>query len=62
MLQSSLLQMRYARLVAPDDGFISARSATVGAVYITGQELFRKIRQSRLEFRGELTAVQLSQV
>ncbi|MFA0928018.1 efflux RND transporter periplasmic adaptor subunit [Pseudomonas syringae pv. tagetis] len=62
LLQSTLLQMRYARVVAPDDGVISARSATVGAVYSTGQELFRMIRQSRLEWRGELTAVQLSQV
>lgn len=62
LLQNTLLQLRYAKVVAPDDGVISARSATVGAVYSTGQELFRMIRQSRLEWRGELTAVQLSQV
>jgi RND family efflux transporter MFP subunit len=62
LLRGTLLQIRYAKVIAPDDGVISARSATVGAVYGTGQELFRMIRQSRLEWRGELTAVQLSQV
>lgn len=62
LLRGTLLQIRYAKVVAPDDGIISARSATVGAVYGSGQELFRMIRQSRLEWRGELTAAQLSQV
>jgi RND family efflux transporter MFP subunit len=61
-LQSAQLQLRYAEVTAPDDGVISARSATVGAVSGTGQELFRMIRQSRLEWRGELTAEQLAQV
>ncbi|MEH6351043.1 efflux RND transporter periplasmic adaptor subunit [Pseudomonas sp. 3JA] len=62
LLQSTLLQLRYAKVIAPDDGVISGRSATVGSVYSNGQELFRMIRQNRLEWRGELTAVQLSQV
>ncbi|XAH23766.1 efflux RND transporter periplasmic adaptor subunit [Xylophilus sp. GW821-FHT01B05] len=61
-LQSTRLQLRYAEVTAMDDGVISARTATVGAVYGTGQELFRMIRQSRLEWRGEMTAVQLAQV
>lgn len=61
-LQSTQLQLRYAEVVAPDDGVISARSATVGAVSGSGQELFRMIRQNRLEWRGELTAAQLAQV
>lgn len=61
-LQSTQLQLRYAEVTAPDDGLISARSATVGAVSGSGQELFRMIRQNRLEWRGELTAVQLAQV
>lgn len=60
-LQSTQLQLRYAKVTAPDDGVISARSATVGAVSSSGQEQFRMIRQNRLEWRGELTAVQLAQ-
>jgi len=61
-LQTTQLQLRYAQITAPDDGAISARGATVGAVYSSGQELFRMIRQDRLEWRGELTAAQLAQI
>lgn len=61
-LQSTQLQIRYAEVAAPDDGVISARSATLGAVSNSGQELFRLIRQNRLEWRGELTAAQLARV
>jgi RND family efflux transporter MFP subunit len=41
---------------------VSARSATLGAVSTGGQELLRLIRQGRLEWRGELSAAQLSQM
>ncbi|AKZ28658.1 efflux RND transporter periplasmic adaptor subunit [Ralstonia pseudosolanacearum] len=61
-LRSTQLQLRYAEVVAPDDGVISARSATLGTVSNSGQELFRMIRQSRLEWRGELTSAQLAQI
>ncbi len=61
-LTGTQLQLRYARVIAPDDGVISARSATVGAVYGNGQELFRMIRQNRLEWRGELNAAQMARV
>jgi HlyD family secretion protein len=40
---------------APDAGVISARAATVGAVVGAGQELFRLVRQGRLEWRAEVT-------
>jgi RND family efflux transporter MFP subunit len=43
-------------VVAPDDGVISARTATVGAVYPAGTELFRLVRQGRLEWRAEVPA------
>ncbi|MQQ35941.1 efflux RND transporter periplasmic adaptor subunit [Pseudomonas sp. SZ57] len=62
LLTGTQLQLRYARVIAPDDGVISARTATVGAVYGNGQELFRLIRQSRLEWRGELNAAQLTSI
>jgi RND family efflux transporter MFP subunit len=61
-LDGKRLQLRYTSVVAPDDGTISSRTATLGAVVPTGQELFRLIRQDRLEWRGELTAMQLAQV
>ena len=49
-------------VLAPDDGVISARSATVGAVLPAGQELFRLIRQGRLEWRAEVAAADLAQI
>lgn len=60
LLASKRLQLRYTDVIAPDDGVISARSATLGAVSAAGEELFRLIRGGRLEWRGELTAAQLS--
>jgi RND family efflux transporter MFP subunit len=61
-LQSKQLQLRYTDVVAPDAGVISARAATLGAVVPVGQELFRLIRQNRLEWRGELTAAQIVKI
>ena len=53
------LRLRYTRVLAPDDGVISTRTATVGAVVPAGAELFRMIRQGRLEWRAEVTATEL---
>jgi RND family efflux transporter MFP subunit len=61
-LQSTRLNLNFTRVVAPDDGVISARNANLGAVSGPGAELFRLVRQNRLEWRAELTAVQLAQV
>ena len=44
---------------APDDGVISARTATVGSVVQPGQELFRLIRGNRLEWRAEVPSMEL---
>ena len=54
--QMQQLRLKQTQVLAPDAGVISARSATVGAVLPAGQELFRMIRQGRLEWRGEVTA------
>lgn len=48
------LRLDYATLVAPDDGLISASSAAEGAIVQGGSELFRLIRQGRLEWRAEV--------
>lgn len=60
--ESGQLRVGFTRVVAPDDGVISSRSATVGAVVGAGQELFRLIRKNRLEWRAEVTATELAKV
>jgi HlyD family secretion protein len=54
--QMQQLRLRQTQVLAPDNGVISSRSATVGAVLPAGQELFRMIRQGRLEWRAEVAA------
>ena len=56
------LRLRQTQVLAPDDGVISARSATVGAVLPAGTELFRLIRQGRLEWRAEVPAADLARL
>jgi len=56
------LRLAQTQVLAPDDGVISARSATVGAVLPAGQELFRLIRGGRLEWRAEVAAADLAQI
>lgn len=60
--QVQQLRLLQAEVLAPDAGVISARSATVGAVVPAGSELFRLIRQGRLEWRGEVAAAELAQI
>lgn len=47
------------KILAPDDGVISAAAANVGSMPQAGVELFRLIRKGRLEWRAELTADEL---
>jgi RND family efflux transporter MFP subunit len=61
-LDAKRLELRYTSVIAPDDGVITARLATLGAVVPAGQELFRMIRKHRLEWRGEVTAAQLGAI
>lgn len=56
------LRLAQTQVLAPDNGIISARSATVGAVLPAGQELFRLIRGGRLEWRAEVAAADLAQI
>jgi HlyD family secretion protein len=62
LVRSAKLKLKYATLTAADDGVISARTATVGSVVPGGMELFRMIRQGRLEWRAEVLANQLANV
>ncbi|MEO5350037.1 MAG: efflux RND transporter periplasmic adaptor subunit [Magnetococcus sp. YQC-3] len=58
-VQMEEVRMRQTEIEAVDDGIISARTATLGSVVQPGMELFRLLRQGRLEWRAELTAEQL---
>ena len=62
MLAVQEIRQKNTHITAPDSGIISARTATVGAVVGAGTELFRLIRQSRLEWRGEVTASELGRI
>ena len=61
-LAAQQLRLKYTQVVAPDSGVISARTATVGSVVGVGTELFRMIRQGRLEWRAEVTAAELTRI
>lgn len=61
-LDSQLLRLKNTQLLAPDSGIISARTTTVGSVVGAGTEMFKLIRQGRLEWRGEVTANEIGRI
>lgn len=61
-LTNQQIRHRNTQVLAPDHGQITARSATVGAVVGTGAELYRMIRQGRLEWRAEVTASEVGRI
>ncbi len=61
-LRAQQENLRFTVLRAPDAGLISARSASVGAVPSAGSELFRLIRQGRLEWRAEVMESDLGRI
>ncbi len=61
-LDAQALRLKNTRLTAPDGGIISARTATLGSVVGAGTEMFRLIRQGRLEWRGEVTSNELGRI
>lgn len=62
LTRSQSLRLKQTQVLAPDNGVISARAATVGAVVPAGLELFRLIRQGRLEWRAEVQAADLASI
>ena len=56
------VRLKNSQLTAPDNGVISARAATVGSVVGAGTELFRMIRQGRLERRAEVTSAEVARI
>lgn len=61
-LDSVKLKLAQTRILAADDGVVSSRTGVVGNVVSAGAELFRLVRQGRLEWRPELDARQLASV
>jgi RND family efflux transporter MFP subunit len=62
MVQLQTVRLSQTQVRAPDAGVISARQATVGSVVGAGTELFRLIRQSRIEWRAEVTAAEIGRI
>jgi RND family efflux transporter MFP subunit len=56
------LRLAQAQVLAPSDGIITARSATVGAVMPAGQELFRLINDGRLEWRAAVAMADIDRL
>ena len=56
-IASQQVRLKNTRVLAPDSGIISARMASLGSV--GGGDMFRLIRQGRLEWRAEVTAAEL---
>ena len=62
MVQLQTVRLSQTQVRAPDAGVISARQATVGSVVGAGTELFRLIRQGRIEWRAEVTAAEIGRI
>lgn len=58
--QRNRLRLAQTRVLAPSDGIITVRTATVGAVMPGGQELFRLIKDGRLEWRGTVAMADMT--
>ncbi|MBS0545446.1 MAG: efflux RND transporter periplasmic adaptor subunit [Proteobacteria bacterium] len=61
-VQADRVRLGQTRVLAPDDGIVSARTAGVGALAQSGQPLFRLIRGGRLEWRAEVPEAALGRI
>ncbi|MBK1722693.1 efflux RND transporter periplasmic adaptor subunit [Thiocystis violacea] len=61
-LKAQQIRLEQTHIRAVDNGVISARSATLGSVVQVGTELFRLVRQNRIEWRAEVLAEQLARI
>lgn len=56
------LRLRYARVTAPDDGVVFARTVAVGQIASVGGEMLRMVRQGRLEWRAEIPEARMREI
>ncbi len=61
-LEGLRVRRAQTRVTAPDDGVITERKAVLGQVVSVGTEMFRLIRQQKLEWFTEVTLEQFPQV
>lgn len=61
-LKSQEIRLSQTTIVAADDGIVSSRNAALGSVVQAGTELFRLIRQNKLEWRAEVASSDLGQI
>jgi len=56
VLEGQRIKVDQTTIAAVDDGLITSRSAQLGAVVSSGSELFRLVRQQRVEWQAEVSA------
>ncbi|QLQ34084.1 MAG: efflux RND transporter periplasmic adaptor subunit [Candidatus Thiothrix singaporensis] len=61
-LEAQQIRLTQTRILAPDDGVISTRTATLGAVVQTGSELFRLVRQNRVEWQAAIPSQDMGRI
>ncbi|MGV2130723.1 efflux RND transporter periplasmic adaptor subunit [Agrobacterium vitis] len=61
-LESSKITLAQTTITAPDSGIVSSRSADLGNVVSAGTELFRLVRQGRVEWQAEVPSYQLPRI
>jgi len=61
-LDSVKIKLSQTTITAVDDGLITSRSAELGAVVASGTELFRLVRQQRVEWQAEVSARYLPRI
>lgn len=62
VFDSQKIKLDQTTVTAVDDGLITSRSAELGAVVSSGSELFRMVRQQRVEWQAEVSARYLSRI
>jgi HlyD family secretion protein len=62
IVSAKKIRLNNTKIYAPDSGVISARNATAGSIVSSGNELFKLIRQSRLEWRAEVISTDLPKI
>lgn len=61
-LESAAVKLRYARVLAPDDGVITSRMVVVGQIAQAGNEMLRLLRNGRVEWRAEIPEGRMREV
>lgn len=60
--ESQKIKLEQTTITAVDDGLITSRSADLGTVVASGTELFRLVRQQRVEWQAEVSARYLPRI